>query len=114
MWTLLDLHLLYNSPTATSSPLSLIVLVSFLTQTILIFSLLTAEVLCITNPSCSCLWLALPFLRYAVKQHVNNAVQYFNIFIKMLSSLSIFRFAVFFEARLLNTIMCNDAWIKVT
>lgn len=115
-WTLLDLHFLYSSPTVTSSSLSLIVLASSVSQTTLIFSLLAAVVLYITNPSCLCL--TLPFLMYAVEQHANNALRYFKRgykkIIKKFINLSVFRFAVFFEARLLNTTKCNDAWIEVT
>lgn len=116
--TLLDLHELCYSPVVTSSPLSLIILDSSLSWTVLFFPLLTAEVLHITNPFHSCLWLSSLLLTYDVKWHANNALQYFkweyNNFIKKLHSLSVFRFGVYFESRLLNTMKCNDSWIKVT
>lgn len=116
--TLLDLHVLCYSPVVTSSSLSLIILNSPLSWTVFFFPLLTAEILRITNPFHSCLWLTSLPLMYDVKWHANNALQYFkweyNNFIKKLHSLSVFRFGVYFETWLLNTMKCNDAWIKVT
>lgn len=80
-----------------------------------LFSLLIAEVLGITNSFHSCLWLTL-LLTYDVKWCANDALQYFkweySNFRKKFHILSVFRFGVYFESRLLNTMKCT--WIKVT